>query len=248
MVRSVAERELRARYKQTYLGYAWAVITPFAFMLAFVLFFNKVASVDHGDAPYALYTFLGLIPWTFFSTAMTLGGNSLISATPLLNKVYCPREVFALGSVSVAFVDALISIGALVVLFIAYTFMPHPESVWLPYLWLVQVVWTIGLVFLLSSIVVYFRDLRAIVPLALQLGLFVTPIAYSLDSVPESIRPFYIVLNPGAVVIDASRRTVLYGMNPVWSELALASASAATFLLLGYLVFKKLETGIADVV
>ena len=248
MVRSVAERELRARYKQTYLGYAWAVITPFTFMLAFTLFFRRVADVDTGGAPYALFAYLGLIPWSFFSTAVNLGGHSLISATPLLNKVYCPREVFPIGSVSIAFVDSAISLGALVVLFAILGVVPHTEAVWLPLLWSIQVAFTVGVVLILSSVVVYFRDLRAITPLALQLGLFATPIAYSLEKVPVSIRPYYVFVNPPAAVIDASRRTVLHGLSPDWSQLGLAAASAFGVLLVAYWIFKKLEGGIADVV
>jgi len=247
MVRSIAERELRSRYKQTYLGYAWAVITPLTLMVVFTVFFRRVATVDTGDVPYALFSYLGLIPWGFFSTSVSAGGNSLTNNTHLLNKVYCPREVFPLGSVTTAAVDTAISLGALVVLFVVTTFMPHPQAVLLPLFWAIQIAFTVGVVLLISSIIVYFRDLRATLPLILQLGLFATPVAYGLADVPGKYRTIYVIINPMAAVIDASRRTVLYGQWPLWNELALAGISSCVLLAFAYWVFKRLETGIADV-
>lgn len=247
MVRSIAERELRSRYKQTYLGYAWAVITPLTLMIVFTLFFRRVANIDTAGAPYAIFAYLGLIPWGFFSTSMSQGGTSLINNTALLNKVYCPREVFPLGSVSVATVDTAISLSALVVLFVVNGFMPKPEALLLPIFWAVQITFTLGIVLLISSVIVYFRDLRATLPLILQLGLFATPVAYGLENVPRSLRTVYVIINPMAAVIDASRRTVLYGKMPDWSQLGLAALSAAALLAFAYWVFKRLETGIADV-
>lgn len=247
MVRSIAERELRSRYKQTYLGYAWAVITPLTLMIVFTLFFRRVANVDTGGVPYALFAYLGLIPWGFFSTSMSQGGSSLINNTALLNKVYCPREVFPLGSVSVAAVDTAISLSALVVLFVVNGFMPKPEALLLPIFWAVQITFTLGVVLLVSSVMVYFRDLRATLPLILQLGLFATPVAYGLDNVPRSFRTVYVIVNPMAAVIEASRRTVLYGLQPNWTQVGLAAISASALLAFAYWVFKRLETGIADV-
>jgi ABC-2 type transport system permease protein/lipopolysaccharide transport system permease protein len=247
MVRSIAERELRSRYKQTYLGYAWAVITPLTLMIVFTLFFRRVANVDTGGVPYALFAYLGLIPWGFFSTSMSQGGSSLINNTALLNKVYCPREVFPLGSVSVAAVDTAISLSALIVLFLVNGFMPKPEALLLPIFWAVQIIFTLGVVLLVSSVMVYFRDLRATLPLILQLGLFATPVAYGMDNVPRSFRTVYVIVNPMAAVIEASRRTVLYGLQPNWVQIGLAALSASALLAFAYWVFKRLETGIADV-
>lgn len=247
MVRSVAEREFRARYKQTYLGYAWAVITPVTLVIVFSLFFRRVAHVDTGGAPYALFAYLGLLPWGFFSTSVSNGGMSLITNVSLLNKVYCPREVFPIGSVTIAMVDTLISFSALIVLFIADGRVPRSEAVWLPVLWVIEIAFTLGVVFIISSVVVYFRDLKATLPLVLQLGLFATPVAYGLNDVPKSFRTLYVVLNPQAAVIDTSRRTALFGLSPNYGQLGLAALSSFAVLGFGYFVFKRLETGIADV-
>jgi ABC-type polysaccharide/polyol phosphate export permease len=247
MVRSLAERELRARYKQTFLGIAWAVITPLMLMVVFTVFFQRIASVDTSGVPYSLFSYLGLLPWGFFSTAVSKGGVSLVFNVPLLNKVSCPREVFPLANIVVGGIDTIIGVVALLVLFAIEGFMPKAASVWVPLFCVVQIVFSIGLVLMISSVVVYLRDLQATLPLALQLGLFATPVAWGLDSVRESLQPLYVALNPTAEVIDGLRRTVLHNQRPEWDLLGIAALSALVFFGVGYWLFKRLETGIADV-
>jgi len=247
LVRTLAERELRARYSQAVLGFAWALLTPLALMLVFTVFFNRVAKVDTGGSPYALYAYLGLLPWTFFSSSVSLGGQSLVANLSLLNKVYCPREVFPLASVLVAGLDMVISTAVLVVLFVVYRTLPEPTSVWIVPLLLVQLSFTMGVALIISSVVIYLRDLRHVLPIALQLGLFATPVAYGIDVVPRSARPIYALLNPLAPVIDGYRRAILLGKSPSWGLVGLGAITAVTMLVGGYLVFKRLEPGMADV-
>src|SRR5919106_330360 len=219
LVRTLAERELRARYKQALLGLAWALITPLALMVVFTLFFNRVARVETSGVPYPLFAYLGLLPWTFFSTSVSQGGQSLIQNIPLLNKVAFPREVFPMASVAVAGLDSAVALVALGGLFIVYTFTPQLTSVWVPLL----------------------------LPVLLQIALFATPVAYGIDFIPGSIRTLYVVLNPLAAVIDGYRRTVLLGLGPDWNLLVPATISAFAVLVLGYLLFKRMEAGFADV-
>lgn len=247
LVRTLAERELRARYSQAVLGFAWALLTPLALMLVFTVFFNRVAKVDTGGAPYALYAYLGLLPWTFFSSSVSLGGQSLIANLSLLNKVYCPREVFPLASVLVAGLDMVISTAVLVVLFVVYRTAPKSTAVWIVPLLLVQLAFTMGVALIISSIVIYLRDLRHVLPIALQLGLFATPVAYGIDVVPRSARPLYSLLNPLAPVIDGYRRAILLGKGPSWGLVGLGAITATAALAGGYLAFKRLEPGMADV-
>jgi ABC-type polysaccharide/polyol phosphate export permease len=247
LVRTLAERELRVRYKQTSLGLAWAVVTPLALMVVFSLFFNRVAKVDTGGVPYPLFAYLGLIPWTFFSTSVSQGGQSLVQNVSLLNKVYCPREVFPLASVLVAALDAAIAVVVLGVLFVVSGFAPKGTSLFVPLLLCVQVMFTLGVTILISAVVVYFRDLRHALPIVLQLALFATPVAYGIDVVPESLRWLYALLNPLAPVIDGYRRSVLLGQAPVWDLLALGAATSFLALGLGYVLFKRMESGFADV-
>jgi ABC-2 type transport system permease protein/lipopolysaccharide transport system permease protein len=215
-------------------------------MVVFTVFFQRVANVDTGGAPYALFAYLGLLPWTFFSSSVAQGGQTLVTNGPLLNKVYCPREVFPLASVAVGGIDTTIATGMLALLFVVTSFMPKPTSVWIPVMLLVQVAFTFGATLIISALLVFFRDLRHVLPIALQLGLFATPVAYSMEVVPANLRVLYSVANPLAPVIDGYRRTMLLGLPPDWHLLIPGAISAFTIMTLGYMLFKRLEPGFAD--
>jgi ABC-type polysaccharide/polyol phosphate export permease len=247
LVLVLAEREFRARYKQTKLGFAWSILTPILLMVVFSVFFQRVANVDTNGVPYPLFTYVALLPWTFFNDSVSKGATSITMNLSLVNKVYCPREVFPLSTVATAAFDTLIATGVLGLLFAAYTFMPTGGILWLPVLLAIQVAFTVGVSLVLSAIVVYFRDLRQVTPMALQLALFATPVAFGLDSIPSGWRPLYSAINPLVPVIDSYRQTILFGEAPPGGLLAIAAASAAVWLVGGYLLFKRLETGFADV-
>jgi ABC-type polysaccharide/polyol phosphate export permease len=247
LVRTLAERELRARYKQAVLGLAWALVTPLALMLVFTLFVSRIARIDTGGAPYPLFAYLGLLPWTFFSTSVNQGGQSLVQNIPLLNKVYCPREVFPLASVGVAGLDSAVALLALGGLFVVTGYAPKVTAYWVPLLLVIQVAFTLGITLITSAVVVYLRDLRHALPILLQLGLFATPVAYGIDVVPSSLRPLYSAINPLAPVIDGYRRTVLLGLPPDWELVIPGAITAIVVLVAGYALFKRLETGFADV-
>jgi ABC-type polysaccharide/polyol phosphate export permease len=243
----LTERELRARYKQTKVGFAWALLTPFLLMVVFTLFFKRVADVETGGIPYPLFSYIALLPWTFFSGSLARGAVSITQNLSLLNKVYCPREVFPLAAVAIAAVDTTIAVSILGILFAIYRFMPHIESVWVPVLMLVQLAFTIGVTLILSACVVYLRDIRQILPMILQFGLFATPIGYGLEVIPRELLPLYCALNPLAPVIDGYRRTVLMGEPPRLGLLAIGAFTAFLLLVFGYLLFKRMETNFADV-
>lgn len=247
LVRTLAERELRARYKQAIFGFAWAIVTPVALMVAFSVFLNRFARIPTQGVPYPLFAYVGLVPWTFFSSSIAGGGGSLLANSSLLNKVYCPREVFPLASVVVAGVDSATALVALVGLFLIYGVYPTAEVVWVPVLLAVQVAFTLGLTLLFSAAIVYVRDLRHAMSLIVQFGLFATPVAYGIEAVPEGTRLLYSALNPLAPVIDGYRRTVLFGQAPQWDLLAAGSVTASAVLVGGFLFFKRLEGGLADV-
>jgi ABC-2 type transport system permease protein/lipopolysaccharide transport system permease protein len=244
---TLAERDLRVRYKQAYLGAAWAIVMPVLTMIVFTFVFHRIANVDTQGVPYPLFAYVALVPWGFFSSSISSGGSSLVSNNSLLNKVYCPREVFPLYTMVVAFVDMLVSGAVLLVLFVVFTFAPKPTTVWVPLLFTVQLAFTIGVALVVSSTLVYLRDLRQVVGIFLQLGLFATPIGYSMSFIPEQYRVLYSFLNPLAPVIDGYRRTVLYGQAPEWHLVGPAAISATVVLVVGYVVFKRLETHFADV-
>jgi ABC-type polysaccharide/polyol phosphate export permease len=247
VLRALAERDLRARYKQAVLGVGWAVLTPLLLMVVFSVVFTKVAKVDTGGVPYPLFSYVALLPWTFFGTSVSQGASSLIANTNLLNKVYLPREVFPIAVMVVAGVDMLVSSGVLALLFGVFTFPPKPTTVLAPLLLLIQVAFTLGVTLVLSAVVVYLRDVRHALPILLQLGLFATPVAYGLDVIPEQWQPLYVAVNPLGAVIEGYRDTILRGTAPDWGLTGIAALSATLVLVLGYLCFKRLETGMADV-
>jgi ABC-type polysaccharide/polyol phosphate export permease len=248
VVRSLAEREFRVRYKQAVLGVAWAVLTPVALMVIFSLLFSRVAKIDTGDVPYAVFAYIALVPWTFFSVAVLQAGMSLLLNAPLIQKVSFPREVFPVASVVVAGIDTVIALVPLSLLLVFTGTVPQPTSAWIPLLAVIQLLFVLGVAFALSSIIVFFRDLRHGLPIILQLGLFATPVAYGIEAVPADKRLLYAALNPLGPVIDGYRRTVLFGQPPHWGQTAVASVSALVFFLAGYLLFKRLEGSISDVV
>jgi|SRR5579875_381819 len=247
LVRTLVERDLRVRYKQTVLGFGWAVLGPVVFMLAFTIFFQRAAHFATGGVPYALFSYTALVPWNFFSEAVTVGGTSLITNVTLMNKVYCPREVFPLAAAAASAFDTMMSAVVLVVLFIVYGRAPALATLWAPLLILVEVCFTLGVVFFASSVLVYLRDVRYVLPIAVQVGMFATPVAYGLDVIPKSLRPEYSLLDPLGPVLDGLRRTILHGTNPDWWLLGLAAVASVTWLVGGYALFKKLETGFADI-
>jgi len=246
---TLAERDLRVRYKQAALGIAWAVITPVIMMVAFSVIFTKFAHVNTGGVPYPLFSYTGLLAWTFFSTSLSAGGMSLVSNVALLNKLYCPREVFPIAAIADAAFDAMIATLVLVVLFPITGFAPKIQSLYLPLFLIVLYMFTLGVTIVVSAIVVFMRDLRLVLPLVIQVGLFVTPVVYGSSSISksESFLVVYSILNPLVPVIDGMRRTVLNGQAPQWPSLAAGAASSLLLLVGGFVLFKRLETGMADI-
>lgn len=249
IVISLAERDIRSRYKQALLGFAWALVTPLVFMFVFTLVFTRFAKIDTGGAPYALFAYLGLIPWTFFNSCVSVGGMSLVSNLALVNKVYCPREHFAFSAMVSAAFDATMSLAVLVVLFPVTGYTPKVETFYVPLLMLVELCFAAGVTLLTAAVLVYLRDLRYALPLLLQVGLFATPVAYGSRTIAKSAtgQDVYAALNPLVPVIDGVRRTVLMGLPPDWTHLAIGAGGSLVTLLVGFVVFKKLETGIADI-
>jgi len=246
---TLAERDLRVRYKQAVLGIAWAVIAPVVMMIAFTVLFNRFAKVNTGGAPYALFAYLGLLPWTFFSNSISQGGLSLVSNNDLLNKLYCPREVFPIASIADAAVDALIATCVLALLFPITGFAPKTPLYYLPPLLIVLFMFTLAVTLAIAAVTVYARDLRLVLPLAIQVGLFVTPVVYGASEISTS-KEFLIVysaINPLVPVIDGLRSTVLDGVPPDWISLSAGAASSLVYLFGGFWLFKRLEVGMADV-
>jgi ABC-type polysaccharide/polyol phosphate export permease len=251
LILTLAERDLRVRYKQAVLGVAWAVISPIILMVAFTVLFTKVTHINTyaPGVPYVLFSYMGLLPWTFFSTTLNTGGMSLVGNVALLNKLYCPREVFPIAAMIDAAVDAVIASLILFALFPIEGYAPKPETLFLPLLLIPLLALTLGVSMAVSAIVVFMRDLRLILPLIVQMGLFASPVAYPIRTLIKShgLQIAYTAINPMVAVIEGMRSTILEGHAPDWAMYGVGTASSFVMLTVGYLLFKRLETGIADV-
>ncbi len=240
-------RDVKVRYKQTTLGITWALIQPLLGMIVLAFVFGRVAKLPSEGIPYPLFSFAGILPWTFFSNAVTNGSLSVVTSGNLLTKVYFPRILIPVASVLTALVDFFIAAVMLVPLFIHYHFVPDVRLVYgLPIAMAVCIAFALGLSIVLSALVVRYRDLRHAIPFVMQIWMFATPIVYSLSVVPLKYR-WAIDLNPMAPVIEAFRRSIFGG--PIGtSGLVWAAAVAVVLIFAGSIYFRHLERIFADVI
>ncbi|MFM7270455.1 MAG: ABC transporter permease [Actinomycetes bacterium] len=241
-------RQVRSQYSQQVLGLAWAVLAPLAQMVVFTFLLNRVgkSTFDTGGVWRPLFLYVGLTCWSFFSSSVTSAGSSLVG-NPLLNKVYAPREVFPLAQVCSSGVDAAASAALTPLLFLGAGRWPSPTVYWVPLLVLILVIFTVAISIGVSAVTVYVRDLRSGLPLIMQLGLFLTPILYPISEVPARFRTVTMVLNPIAGVVEGLRNCLFYDRAPDLEYTLLAAGASVVYLIGAFLLFKRLETGFADV-
>jgi lipopolysaccharide transport system permease protein len=244
----VTQREIKVRYKQTLLGVLWAVVQPLSLMLVFTLFFSLLAGLPTDGPPYPLFSYVALLPWTFFATALSFAVPSLIANSHIITRIYFPREIIPLASVLVALVDFAVASCVLFGLLAIYRVPPSWSLLYLPVLLAVQLTFTVGLSLLLSAFTVLYRDVRFTLPLLLQLWMFLTPILYPVSIVPESLRTLYLICNPLAALVEGYRRALLHGQPPDLVSIGCAALLSLLLLWLGYRYFKRLERRFADIV
>lgn len=251
---SLTWRDLRVRYKQSLLGIGWAVLLPLSMMLVFTFVFTRAIdarSVLRVDMPYALFAYTGLVPWTFFSMSLSGCVNSLVANRNLVTKVYFPREVFPLSCVASSFVDFCVAMSVLVGLMAyfhltgAWTFTPHATLAFLPVVILVQIVLTIGIGMVLAMANLFYRDVRQVFGVAIQLWMFVSAVVVP---VPQdgSLLARLIALNPLVPIISAYRDCVVYGRWPDAAGFLYATAVALTLLVGGWICFRRASYKFAE--
>jgi lipopolysaccharide transport system permease protein len=245
----LAWRDLAVRYKQTVIGVAWALIRPLATMIVFTLVFGKIAKLpSEGNAPYALMVFAGMLPWTFFSTALAEASNSLLGNANLISKVYFPRLIVPVAAVVVAFVDFLISFAILLVLMIWYGFLPGWQIFLLPLFVMIAFLASIGPGLWITALNVKYRDFRYVIPFLVQFGLYISPVGFSSRIIPEQWQLIY-SLNPLVGIIDGFRWCILAGQSSIdLRSLLLSVGVTALFLWIGITRFRKMEKSFADLI
>jgi lipopolysaccharide transport system permease protein len=245
----LAWRDITVRYKQTVIGVLWALLRPFLTMVVFTVVFGKLAKLPTaGSAPYALMVFAGMLPWTFFSTALSEASGSLVGNANLISKVYFPRLIVPSAAVVTSFIDFLISFLILVGMMVWYRFLPGWQILLLPGFIVVAFLASLGPGLWITALNVRFRDFRYIIPFLVQFGLYISPVGFSSSVVPEKWRLLY-SLNPMVGVIDGFRWCILGGYSPLYIPGFLLSLAIVVFFLwLGITSFRKMEKSFADLI
>jgi lipopolysaccharide transport system permease protein len=244
----LAWRDILVRYKQTFIGMAWALIRPFVTMVVFTVLFGSLAKLPSGGAPYPILVFSAMLPWQFFANALAECSNSLVANSNLISKVYFPRLIVPTSAVIVSFVDFMISGMILLGLMAWFNFVPTWRILALPLFVLIAFAASIGAGLWLSALTVEYRDFRYIVPFIVQFGLYISPVGFSSTIVPEQWRLLY-SLNPMVGVIDGFRWAILGGNSAIyWPGFCLSLGLVALILITGIWYFRKMERRFADVI
>ncbi len=247
LILSFARRDIRAKYKQTIFGVAWAIIQPLSLMVVFTLVFSTFARIESDGIPYPIFSYSALIFWAFFASSVSQGTIAMTANAALVRKIYFPRETLLLAVMISAFMDLMIAAVVLAGMFIYYHIAFTWAFLWVIPLLAIQVLFTLAVILTTSAVHVYFRDIGHALPLLIQLWMFATPIAYPLSSVPAWLLPIY-MLNPMAGIVDGYRRALLHASHPDFAYLGIALVVALAAAAAAYLFFKRAERTFADVI
>jgi ABC-type polysaccharide/polyol phosphate export permease len=247
LVLSFAQRDIRAKYKQTIFGVAWAVFQPFSLMVAFTFVFSRFAQVNSEGIPYPIFAYSALIFWTCFASSVSQGTIAMTANANLVRKIYFPRETLLLAVMISALIDLAIAAVVFVAMLLYYGLALTWASLWVIPLLMLQIFITLAIICITSAVHVHFRDIGHVLPLALLLWMLGTPIAYPLSSVSASVKSLY-MLNPMAGVIEGYRQALLHGSAPDLAYLGSAFSAAFIGVILAYLFFKRAERTFADVI
>ncbi|MBW1696342.1 MAG: ABC transporter permease [Deltaproteobacteria bacterium] len=243
----LTKRDIKVRYKQTVLGGLWAVIQPFFTMVVFTLFFGRMAKMPSDGIPYPIFVYAGLLPWIYFSNALSSSGNSLVGNANLITKVYFPRIIIPASASLAHLLDFFIAMSVLGALMVHYRYLPGLEILLFPFLVGLTFLCAVGVGMWLSAMNVQYRDIRYVIPFLIQLWLFISPVIYPVSMVDEKYR-WLLAINPMGGVINAYRSSLL-GHKPIeWSLLGLSSAIILILFVTGMYYFSRMEKTFADVV
>ncbi len=243
-------RDLKVRYKQTVVGVLWAVLRPFLTMVVFTVVFGKLAKMEpEGNVPYAIMVFAAMLPWQFFSNALSEASNSLIGNANLLSKVYFPRLIVPASSVITSFVDFMISFVLLIVLMFYYQYVPSWRIVFLPIYIMLSFLAAFGLGLYLTALNVKYRDFRYIIPFIVQFGLYISPVGFSSNVIPEQWKPLY-YLNPMVTIIDGFRWCIIKDSptDPLSMYAFFSVGMSVVIMYFAIRKFRKMEKTFADLI
>ena len=244
MIYMLVKRDLRGRYRGSILGFAWTFINPILQLLVYTVVFSFVMRAN--IEKYYLFVFVALIPWLAMSSSVTGGSSCILVNKNMVTKIYFPRQVLPIATVTAAFINMLLSM----VIVLAVCLITNGLNVWV--LWyliptiLIEYILALGIAFIVSAVTVYFRDLEHILQIFVMAWQFLSPIVYSIEMVPESARKIF-MLNPMASIIVSYRDVLYYKQAPDLSTMLLALGMGIVFLVAGWFIFKKLNRRFAEV-
>lgn len=239
-------RSIKVRYAQSAIGIGWAVIQPVFSMLVFTIIFGNLANIDSDGVPYAVFSFAALVPWTYFSNAVSEGTSSLIAEANMISKVYFPRVILPLASVAAKLVDFCIAMVLLAGLMVFYQIMPTAGILFLPLLIVMMMVSAAGIGMWLTALAIQYRDVNYAMSFVLQLFMYAAPVVYPTTLIPEQYRLLY-AINPMVGVIEGFR-SVLLGTTPIpWDLIGVGAVSSIIIAVSGMVYFLGKERIFADV-
>ena len=244
---NLTKREVKSRYSQSFFGFAWAMAQPLATMVVFTFVFSRLGQIGSGGAPYPLFAYAALVPWFFFSNTVSSGMMSVITYRNIVTKTYFPREIIPLAQVSSRFLDFGAAAAVFVVMLMYYRIGLGVWAFTVPLFFVMLVGFTCAVTLLTSATNVFYRDVSPVVTIALQLWLYLTPVAYPLSKVPDKYRLFF-SLNPLTAIIEGSRTALVFNESPDWPLVGMGGAIIAVLLIGSAIVFKTLDRYFADVI
>jgi lipopolysaccharide transport system permease protein len=241
----LARRDLTVRYKQTVMGFAWALFVPVLHTAIFTVIFTRATTIDTGGVPYPIFAYSGLLPWVFFATSLRFAIVSLTANTNLVTKVYFPREMFPFAAVLVAFVDFAVGATVLVALMIYYGVEPSWTLLFIPVVLVVQVLFTLGLSLLLSMANLFYRDVKYVFEVLLTVWMFATSVVYPIGLIGGTLGRV-LQLNPMSTIIDSYRDVIIRGVLPPAAPFAAVAVLAVATLAIGWMSFHRAEFRFAE--
>jgi len=242
-----AWRDVKVRYKQAAFGAAWAIIQPLFTMLIFTFFFGRMANIPSGGIPYPLFFYTTLVSWTYFAGTLGQAGNSLVSNSSLITKIYFPRILLPASSALSSLLDFGVGSSFLVVMMLYYRITPSWKVLFWPLAVLDMLVVTMGISMWLAALNVRYRDIKHVIPFMVQLGLWVTPVLYSVSYLSPRWRPL-LALNPLSAVMEAFRACLFPNYQLDWRLMVTSLGTSLLFLVIGILYFRKAERFFADII
>lgn len=247
LLTELVKREIKARYKQSILGYAWVVLVPLINLLVMSIVFSFFIRVPTGGIPYPIYLFVALIPWMFTTNTISSATRSLLVNKSLITKVYLPREVFPLSSMLAKLIDVLLYIAVLTIFLFYFGVSIKITVLFLPLVFIFHALLVMGISMILSSLNVFYRDVENLLDVLLMAWMYLTPVLYPPEVVPESVRTIF-NFNPMTPIINSYRNITLHGVMPPWESFLYSAVFSVIVFVIGYAFFRNRSKYFADVI